>query len=249
MRGHPRDVAVTAGLGVLAFAVAVGSLSALAGHDADDRSKPLIAEPGPSRRAVTAPGPSPVASDSGQAAPLAPSSAASPPPTPVRTGSWAGVATLTVTGSEMGCRATTKTFRRAATLRIGPPLPGEDNAVHLALRTEQQSTEGSFGVVSAVAGPPRVVYWTLSGDGSGGLLGTLSAPAADPVRDKPAVDNVLYARRGLDQQCGSLLAAPLSFPMASGAALRTRLAGPHARVQLTGRTSDRTRTFEIAFTS
>jgi hypothetical protein len=260
VRGHPRDVAITGGLGVLAFAVAVGTLSAVAGRDANPGAKPLIAEPGPGRRAATAPGPAtgePTAVESAQAVPLAPASSASPIPTPSRSpspmpmaaGQWSGVASVTVTGQDFGCTAVTKTFRRPAMFRLDHPLPGEDNAVHLSLRTSQQEIEGSFAVDSSTASTSATRYWTLSGDGVGGLIGRLTGVAPTPLGGQPPVDNVLTTTKSLDKQCGTQISAPVEFPLGPGAALRATLTGKRTSVRISGETADHTRTFQIAFRS
>lgn len=269
IRGHPRDVAMTGLLGVLAFAFAVGGLAAVAGRDADPGAKPLIAEPGPGRRAATAPGPTtgePTSGESSQAVPLAPAASVSPTPTPsispspmaMEAGRWSGVASVTVTGQEPGCTAVTKTFRRPATFRLDHPLPGEDNAVHLSLRSSQQDVEGAFTVDSSAA---RTRYWTLSGDGVGGLIGRLTAVAPTPLGGQlpavaptplggqPPVVNVLTATKSLDKECGAQISAPVEFPLGPGAALRATLTGKRTSVRLSGETADHTRTFQLAFRS
>ncbi|SHN26237.1 hypothetical protein [Cryptosporangium aurantiacum] len=211
---------------------------------------PTASEPGGERaeQGAIAPGPPPES--------VQPTASPSPTrprrPVPVPTGRWAGPASITVTGQELGCRAVTKTFRMPATLRIEAPLPGDDNAVRITLETDNPAAEGSFRLASSVASTgPRgsVGYWTLSGDGAGGFVGRLRRPASAPVQQAGELDNLLFATRGLDDQCGALLSAPLSYPMASGSALRLTGAGTRRSLQVTGRTSDNTRTFRIAWAS
>lgn len=256
---------MTGGLGVLAFAVSVGTLSAVVGRDTDQDSTPLVAEPGPGRRAVTAPAPTTSgsnteASESGRPAPLAPASSGvpaspspspsrSPSPMPMAAGRWTGVASITVTGQDSGCTAVRTTVRRPAMLRLDHPLPGEDNAVHLALRTSEEGVEGSFAVDSSTSSPSPTRYWTLSGDGVGGLIGRLTAVVPPPLSGQPPVDNVLSAVRSLDGRCGAQISAPVAFRLGPGAALRATVTGRRASVELSGRTADHTRTFQIAFQS
>jgi len=185
-----------------------------------------------------------------------PSPSRSPRPVPVATGRWTGPASVTITGGELGCRATTKTFRVPATLRLEEPLPGDDNAVRITFESDSPGAEGSFRVASSVASSgPRssdrraTRYWTLSGDGSGGFVGSLRRPAAGPVQEAGEIDNLLFATRGIDEQCGAMLSAPLSFPLGSGSSLRLTGRGERHGILLTGRTSDTTRSFRIAWAS
>lgn len=256
-----RHVALTGGLGVLAFAVAVGTLSAVVGRDRE--STPLIAEPGPGRRAVTAPapttsGPNTGASESGRPAPLAPAASGerasaspsrSPSPIPLAAGRWTGVASITVTGQDFGCTAVRTTVRRSAMLSLDHPLPGEDNAVHLAFRTREEGVAGAFAVDSSTNSPSPTRYWTLSGDGVGGLIGRLTAVVPPPLSGRPPTDNVLSAVKGLDGRCGAQISAPVAFRLGPGAALRATVTGKRASVEVSGRTADHTRTFQIAFKS
>lgn len=179
------------------------------------------------------------------------SPSATPRPVPVPTGRWTGTASVTISGGDPGCRAETKTFRTAATLRVESPLAGESNAARVSFTSDAPAAEGSFRVVSSASSGSRQAtrWWTLSGDGAGGFVGRLFRPADDPVRDAGEIDNLLFATRGLDDQCGSLLSAPLSFPLGSGSALRLTDGGARRSVLVTGRTSDTTRSFQIAWAS
>ncbi|GAA3393694.1 hypothetical protein [Cryptosporangium minutisporangium] len=230
---------------------------------------PLLVERGPVRQGPTvwptasaaeeraeqgaiAPGPPPESVQPTESA----SPSESPRPVPVPTGRWTGPASVTVAGQEAGCRAVTKTFRMPATLRIEAPIPGDDNAVRITLETENPAAEGSFRLASSVAtSDPRradrrpVRYWTLSGDGSSGFVGRLRRPATGPVQQAAELDNLLFATRALDDQCGALLSAPLSYPMGSGSSLRLSGAGARRSVLVTGRTSDTSRSFQIAWAS
>lgn len=199
------------------------------------------------QRGAIAPGPPP-----GSVQPAASESGSeSPRPAPVPTGRWAGTASVTITGGEAGCRATTKTFRTPATLRIEAPLTGDGNAVRVTFESDNPAAEGSFRVASSVASSGRTAarWWLLSGDGAGGFVGRLHRPAADPVQESGEIDNLLFATRGLDGQCGSILSAPLSFPLGSGSSLRLTGRGAQRSVLLTGRTGDTTRSFQIAWVS
>lgn len=250
IQGHPRDVAITAVLGVMAFAVAVASLTALSRRD--DGVAPLIAEPAPSRSAATA-----VPTESAEAEPLAPASTSpapsespkptpskSPSPLPIRAGRWAGVAEVRVAGQEFGCTSTRKTIRRPATLVVSAPDSREGNVVHLQFLSSQQGVEGAFKIVSS-AGTTR--SWTLGGDGVGGLVGQLTVPATTSLGGAEPTDNVLAAQKSLDERCGASFSAPVNYPMAGGSALRVTLNGKRPRALLTGGTADHTRTFRIAF--
>lgn len=258
----------TNGVAVLAVAVVLAAGLAFTGWQVGrDRQHggPLLAEGSAQRPGPTVwPTPSGTMSDRAEAGAIAPGPVpesvelsgptrpASPRPVPMPTGHWAGTATVTVTGQESGCTAVTRTFRPPAILRIEPPLTGDDNVVLVTFATARRTSEGSFVVASSVSDPGSphpISYWRLRGDGAGGLIGTLSRPEQSPVKAEAAVDNLLYATRGLDEQCGSLLSAPLGFPMGSGSALRVTAAGGHRSVLITGRTSDRTRTFQITFAS
>ncbi|MFG1921544.1 hypothetical protein [Cryptosporangium sp. NPDC048952] len=231
--------------------------------DMRDQGGPLLAERGPlpqdptawpstsgdsdeqSQQGAIAPGPPP---ESGEATE---SPSESPRPVPVPTGRWTGTASVTISGGDQGCRATTKTFRTPATLRLESPLRGDGNAVRVSFESDNPAAEGSFRVSSSVPSTGRTAtrWWTLSGNGAGGFVGQLHRPAEDPVQDVGEIDNLLFATRSLDQQCGALLSAPLSFPLGSGSSLRLTSQGAQRSILLTGRTSDTTRTFQIAWAS
>ncbi|EXG80392.1 hypothetical protein [Cryptosporangium arvum] len=198
-----------------------------------------------SQQGAIAPGPPP------ESVEATGSPTASPSPVPVPTGRWAGMASVTVTGGDQGCRANTKTFRTPAVLRIEAPLRGDGNAVRVTFESDDPAAEGSFRVASSVPSTGRAAtrWWVLSGNGAGGFVGRLYRPAEDPVRDAGEIDNLLFATRSLDQQCGALLSAPLSFPLGSGSSLRLTGQGAQRSVLVTGRTSDTTRSFQIAWAS
>ncbi|MFI5954883.1 hypothetical protein [Cryptosporangium sp. NPDC051539] len=233
-----------------------------------DQRGPLLAEKGPNQQAPTVwPSTSVTVDQNSQQGALAPgpppesvrpttTPSESPRPVPVPAGRWSGVASVAISGQELGCKSVTKTFRLPATLRLSAPAAGDPNAVQLTFDTDAVAAEGSFRVASTVAGSgPRaaslraVGYWTLSGDGAGGFVGNLHRPAMGPVDRAGEIDNLLYATRGLDDQCGSLLSAPLSFPMGSGSSLRLTSVRTARSLQIAGRTSDNTRSFRITWAS
>ncbi|GAA0271355.1 hypothetical protein [Cryptosporangium japonicum] len=198
-----------------------------------------------SQQGAIAPGPPP------ESVEATGSPTASPSPVPVPTGRWAGTASVTISGSDAGCRASTKTFRMPAVLRIEAPLRGDGNAIRITFASDNPAAEGSFRIASSVpsTGLGATRWWVLSGNGAGGFVGRLFRPAEGPIEDAGEIDNLLFATRSLDQQCGAMLSAPLSFPLGSGSSLQLTGRGAQRGVLVTGRTSDTTRSYQIAWAS
>ena len=214
-----------------------------AGEDSEEQAQQGAIAPG-------SPPAAPSASPSVSAS-ASPTASGTPRPVPVPTGRWTGPASVTITGGEPGCRATTKTFRMPAVLRVEAPPTGDSNAVRIVFESDVPAAEGSFRVASSVASPGSrgIRYWTLSGNGAGGFVGRLHRPAPDAVQEAGEIDNLLFSTRALDGSCGSMLSAPLSFALGSGSALGLTGRGAQRSILLTGRTSDTTRTYQIAWAS
>lgn len=198
----------------------------------------------PSEEETTAPEP---ATSSDDTATAGTDAVGAQTPSGVPRGTWTGTAHVSVDFADPGCATASRSYDLPATLVIEDPVGSESNSFHLSWASDSQTTEGAFGVTSALSGTDttdgrgvEIAYWSLSDDGGGDLSGRLTDSAAA----EGASLNLLFVPKPLFQ-CSSYTNYP--YGMAVGTSLTGTVTGGSASLTLSGTSADGTRSFRVAW--
>ncbi|MFE5396146.1 hypothetical protein ACFQ9U_16510 [Streptomyces sp. NPDC056568] len=162
-------------------------------------------------------------------------------------GEWTGTALVTVDFADPGCAADSRSYELPATLIIDDPVGTEGNPFHLSWASDDQTTDGAFGVTSAQSGTDTVdgesveiAYWSLSDDGDGSFSGRLT----DTASAAGASLNLLFVPKPLFQ-CGTYTSFP--YGMGTDTTIEGSVTDASASLTVSGTSADGTRSFRVAW--